>query len=103
MLCVCFAEAERNPAQPPEQVMEYEVDEILDRRLLPHKTASTDGTPPIDTDFEYLVSWKGCEAEENTWEPYANLAKCKKKVTAYLHRINPSASTSSSKRRSVRK
>lgn len=93
-------EAEGNPVESPEHVIEYEVDEILERRLLPDKT---DSTSPVDTDFEYLVSWEGCGAEENTWEPYANLTKCKKKMTTFLRSINTAAPASNSKRRSVRK
>ena len=81
-----FADNQKTPEPlPPEMVqgkegedeerLEYEVEEILNSRM---------------GGREYLVSWKGYPAEENTWEPSANLAIAAD-VIAEFHRANPNA------------
>ena len=76
-------------AAPPE----YEVEKILDRCLTDSETWAE--RPPTESDYVYLVSWKGCN--EETWEPYANLTKCRKKLNEFYSRINSPEKT---KRRS---
>ena len=52
---------------------EYEVEKILDHR----------GEGP---ETEYLIKWKGCEDDENTWEPLSNLTSAQAKLAQY-HRL----------------
>ena len=78
--------------------VEYEVNEILDRRFLPSVSNPDD---PTESDYEYLVSWKECGDEANTWEPLENLSKCRKKLDKFHRRISTAAAKA--KRRSKRK
>ena len=62
-----------NPPPPPEVVEgveEYEVEEILDSRI--YRGA-----------LQYLVSWKGYDPSENSWEPSSNLENSQDLVIAF--------------------
>ena len=54
---------------------EYEVEEILDSRL-------------VEGLRQYLIKWKGYDDSENTWEPKTNLKNCWALLKRY-HRQNP--------------
>ena len=49
---------------------EYKVTEILDSRK-------------IEKGQEYLISWAGYSAEENSWEPKENVQKCQQAIKNY--------------------
>jgi hypothetical protein len=49
---------------------EWEVEEVLDCRRWGKK-------------MEYLISWKGYGAGDNSWEPEANLDNCKQTVEEF--------------------
>lgn len=51
--------------------MFYEVDEILDHRLL------------SNNELQFLVKWKGFDDSENTWENKENLSNCPKILNKY--------------------
>ena len=54
-----------NPPPPPDIIEgepEFEVDEVLDSRIYRGV-------------LQYLVSWKGYDASENSWEPADNLSR----------------------------
>jgi hypothetical protein len=59
--------------------LEYEVDTIIDSRR--QKQGQK-------TQMEYLVKWKGYDAEHNSWEPKKNLSHCKELIVDY-HRKYP--------------
>ena len=66
--------------RPPaliEDVEEYDVEEILDSRIIRNK-------------LHYLVKWEGYPHEENTWEPLENVTHAKDAVHEF-HRANPGA------------
>ena len=77
---------------------EYEVEKILDRCLIASESASYVDRPPTESDYVYLVSWKGCK--EETWEPYTNLTKCRKKLNEFYRRINSAAPDKTTRRNS---
>lgn len=54
---------------------EYVVAKIIDRRF--KKGSSPGNLQPKDSDYEFLVQWEGYGPEENSWEPYENLSKCR--------------------------
>ena len=54
---------------------EYEVEEILDRRVKGRQE-------------EYLIKWKGYDDSENTWEPRKHLRNCPEKLHQF-HQRNP--------------
>ena len=68
---------------------EYAVNKILDRRLV------VKVPNPTHESYEYLVSWKDCGEEENTWEPYENVKKCKEDIDALNRRLGKSQKKSS--------
>ena len=62
-------------AEPPPPVvvegeLEYEVDQILDSRIFR-------GT------LQYLVSWKGYDIGDCSWEPLENLANCEESLEEF--------------------
>ena len=63
-----------------EKWKEYAVDKILDRRLV------VDGPNPMPECYVYLVAWKDCSEEEDSWEPYENVKKCKAKIEELLNK-----------------
>ena len=63
-----------------EKGKEYAVDKILDRRLV------VDGPNPMPECYVYLVAWKDCSEEEDSWEPYENVKKCKAKIEELLNK-----------------
>ena len=71
---------------PPEPVelddeQEYEVDEVLDSKWTNRGRRRQ---------LHYLVSWKGYNASEHSWEPAAHLANAQEKVNAF-HDRHPDA------------
>ena len=64
--------------EPPPELIEgeeeYEVDSIISHRKKGKRT-------------EYLVSWKGYGAAENTWEPEANLKNAKQELQRYKKQV----------------
>jgi len=78
---------------PPEPVeledhLEYEVQDVLDSRLVGIPGRKKRGQPTKK--LEYLVSWKGYSAAEDTWEPASNLVNAQAIVDDF-HRRHPSA------------
>lgn len=72
-------EIEGRVQAPPEPVEiegedEWEVEAVLDKRKRRNK-------------IEYLVSWKGYGAEDDTWEPVSNLENCKELVVEFEERF----------------
>jgi len=77
------------PPPPPvivENELEYEVEEILDSRLIRNRLL-------------YLVKWKGYPVSENSWEPVSHLANCKDLIASFHQQYpeKPSASSSHSR------
>ena len=74
----CFFSKRKSDIMSDEDdVVEYEVEEILDHMLAP------DGTD------HYLVHWKGFPDNENTWEPYESLREhCLKTIINYNKTIH---------------
>jgi hypothetical protein len=74
-------ETQQHPPPPPpvlvEQEPEYEVEEIIDSKLVRGK-------------LRYLVHWKGYETHERTWEPPSNLKNASDAIQDF-HRSHPSA------------
>ena len=58
--------------------MEYKVDGILNHRVKQRKGRDL---------VEYLVSWKGYDQCENTWEPDWHLANSQDIVSEYKARV----------------
>ena len=74
------------PPPPPvviEDQFEYEVEEILDSRLIRNR-------------LFYLVKWKGYPASDNSWEPVAHLTNCKDLIISFHSQYpnKPSAQSS---------
>ena len=72
--------SQRNP--PPLEIkidgeMEYEVEEIIDSRLIQGK-------------LQYLIKWKGYTTKNNTWEPETNLKHTQALIHHY-HVAHPNA------------
>jgi hypothetical protein len=62
------------PIVQPDELVEYEVEEILDSRRRRNKQF-------------YLVKWQGYGHEENTWEPLSNLGRAKDALAAYKESV----------------
>lgn len=62
------------------------MDKILDRRLI----CKVEGFPE-DKDYEYLVSWVGYSADEQSWEPFRNLTHCTEKLEEFRSRLTAKA------------
>ena len=61
--------------------LEYEVESILDSRIIPR------------LGLQYLIKWKGYGRKENSWEPVRNLSNAKSAISSF-HRLHPQAPTS---------
>ena len=77
------------PSPPPvivENQLEYEVEEVLDSRLLHNR-------------LFYLVKWKGYPVSDNSWEPVSHLGNCKDLLVSFHSQYpdKPSAPSSSRK------
>jgi hypothetical protein len=72
---------------------EYLVDKILERRLI----CKVEGYPQ-DEDYEYLVSWAGYTAEDNTWEPFDHMTDCSAKLQEFKDRLASTKTTRKRKR-----
>lgn len=53
----------------------YEVDKIIDSKVVNGKRV-------------FLVSWKGYDDSENTWEEEENLKNCKESINAYIENLS---------------
>ena len=62
---------------------EYEVDEILNKRV-------AKGSGSAKSRTEYLVSWKGFPRDDATWEPMSNLEGSAELISAYERTVNAS-------------
>jgi hypothetical protein len=70
----------REPPQPPpiitpDKEEEFEVEEILDSRIVRRK-------------LQYLVKWIGYGPEDNSWEPAGKVENAQEAVEAF-HRCHP--------------
>jgi hypothetical protein len=61
---------------------EYEVEEIVDKRIRKSRTGKTQSV-------EYLVKWKGYPSCDNTWEPLSNLTNAKEAIEEYETAVRP--------------
>lgn len=66
---------EKSPPIEIEDHYEYEVEEILDSKIVRKK-------------LKYLVKWLGYELEDSTWEPLENLANCPELIKKF-HELHP--------------
>ena len=66
---------ELSPLEEIKGELEYEVEEILDSKIVRGK-------------LKYLVNWVGYGPEERTWENVKNVENVKEKVAAF-HRAHP--------------
>ena len=57
--------------------IEYEVEAIIDRSLLPG------GNWEHDSDYIYRIRWAGFNQEDDTWEPLDSLENCQSKLIAF--------------------
>ena len=76
------------PPPPPvviEDQFEYEVEEILDSRLIRNR-------------LFYLIKWKGYPASDNLWEPVAHLTNCKNLIISFHSQYPDKPSTQLSPR-----
>jgi transposase InsO family protein len=65
------APVSRNIIQIEDDTEEYEVEKILDSKVIDHENY-------------YLVKWKGYDTSENTWEPDQNLNNCSRLLREFL-------------------
>jgi hypothetical protein len=61
------------PIITPDKEEEFEVEEILDSRVVRRK-------------LQYLVKWVGYGPEDNSWEPADNVANAQEEVEAFHQR-----------------
>ena len=76
-----FTQERKAPPPPPpikiEDVVEYEVEKILDKRIKRNR-------------IEYLVQWKGYPPEDNSWEPIRNLSNSPATIQDYETQVSSS-------------
>ena len=61
----------------------YVVEKILAHRPLGNKKKRL-----LERDYEYLIRWKGFDADGDTWEPFENLIDCRLKLQEFRNRMN---------------
>ena len=65
---------------------EYTVEAILDMKITKTKKGNLEKS--------YLIKWDGCD--EQSWEPTKNLTGCEEMLNAYMNRLSPITSPTSS-------
>lgn len=68
------------PAELLDGEVEYEVQSIRDHRAV--KSGKR-------TSFEYLVAWRGCGPESDSWEPESNLRNAPQSMQVYWDSVGP--------------
>jgi hypothetical protein len=65
--------------------LEWEVETILDHklRILPSARRRSQSQAASQEITHYLVRWRGCTVEHDTWEPAHHLANAPQVVAAY--------------------
>ncbi|KFY32123.1 hypothetical protein V493_00492, partial [Pseudogymnoascus sp. VKM F-4281 (FW-2241)] len=69
--------------QPENEIIEYEVEAILDKRLVGRRE-------------EFLIKWKGYEPTDNSWESRGNLSCLE--LVAEFHRRHPNLASTKARR-----
>ena len=65
---------------------EYTVEAILDMKITKTKKGNLEKS--------FLIKWDGCD--EQSWEPTKNLTGCEEMLNAYMNRLSPITSPTSS-------
>jgi len=78
------------PPMTPDEIdgdLEWEVEKIAKSEIISYKQRVR-GSTRILEELRYLVKWKGCSEDENTWEPPEHLEHAKELVEEF-RRENP--------------
>jgi hypothetical protein len=80
---------EQQPEEPEEVEgdLEWEVEKIVRSEIISY-TRRVSGRNKRFRELRYFVKWKGCQEDENTWEPPEHLDHAKDLVDSF-HRENP--------------
>jgi len=82
--------AREQPPMIPEEIdrdLEWEVETIVKSEIISYERRVHESTRTFE-ELRYFVKWKGCSADENTWEPPEHLEHAKELVEEF-HRENP--------------
>jgi len=87
------ASSRPNRGQPPrdpeeiEEGLEWMVDRMVTSEIISYTRKRRRRNKPMK-DLRYLVKWKGCAEDVNTWEPPEGMKKMQEEVERF-HRENP--------------